>query len=421
MTACTAIRARRRLSRPSFTLIELLVVSSIIAILASAVLFAMYGVVEEAKAARTRAQVAKLHTLIMSRWEGYATRVLRATFPTGLPVTPEPFTDTNNSGKWESPEPYTDVRRSSSIPPNGRYDTGIARVRLEMLRDLLRMELPDRKTDVTDAPTTILPSFSPSSIPQPAKWKSYRRRVSAATGLSSPWRNMGPDGGWGVAGVDDDGANGTDDIGEFGTAGSDDIGWSESYQGAECLYMIVASIRDGESNGLDFFKETEIGDIDGDNMKEILDAWGNPIEFLRWAPGYATLPGPDGRWGVANTDDDNDTFVDEFDERGWPWSDDESELQTRDGIASPDPFDPLKTDVRPTFRLMPLIFSAGPDRIYDIITDDRPPLAYDSTVSPADPFTILSGGTQLGQPVDVGGDSEFNDQDNITNHLIETD
>ena len=50
--------------------------------------------------------------------------------------------------------------------------------------------------------------------------------------------------------------------------------------------MILASIRDGDITGLDFFTEGEIGDVDNDGMPEILDPWGVPIYFLRWAPGF---------------------------------------------------------------------------------------------------------------------------------------
>jgi hypothetical protein len=57
--------------------------------------------------------------------------------------------------------------------------------------------------------------------------------------------------------------------------------------------MIIASIRDLGTNGLDFLREDEIGDLDGDGMPEILDAWGRPIAFLRWPAGFVAHPGND--------------------------------------------------------------------------------------------------------------------------------
>lgn len=38
--------------------------------------------------------------------------------------------------------------------------------------------------------------------------------------------------------------------------------------------------------GIDFFVFLEIGDIDGDGFLEILDVWGNLIEFIWWVFGF---------------------------------------------------------------------------------------------------------------------------------------
>ena len=55
---------------------------------------------------------------------------------------------------------------------------------------------------------------------------------------------------------------------------------------AECLYMIIT--RSGYSSStLEQFRPQEIGDTDGDGLREFLDSWGNPILFIRWAPGFS--------------------------------------------------------------------------------------------------------------------------------------
>jgi prepilin-type N-terminal cleavage/methylation domain-containing protein len=312
--------AKKRIRGPrhSFTLIELIVVVAIISILAGAVLSAMYGVVEEAKVARTKAQVAKLHELVMSQLEGYGTRPVRLDIPANTTESVVKF----------------------------------ATSRLWAIRDLMRMELPDRITDLNSGPTQIniprdaggIAAVTPAT---PSKWRSHRRRAGYTSGSTTP-----------------------------------PASWTEAHQGAECLLLIVASLREGESNGLDYFMETEIGDVDEDGMREILDAWGNPIEFLRWAPGY------------------------------------QSEIQP---TGAPDPFDPLSVDNRPTYRLVPLIFSSGPDGIYDIITDNgtTPLVNYPTTVPPNDPYVVLPSGAQLGEPADTGNDGQIDDFDNINNHLLD--
>lgn len=360
-----------RHNRRAFTLTELLVVIVIITILASMVLFALYGALESAKKARTQTQVMRLNDMILAEWETYKTRAVRLKIP--------------------------------QAARNNAMD--MAASRLIAIRDLQRMTLPDRIADVSELPVIIpvpvvtAPATQPRLDP-PSVWWAYRRRA-----------------------------------GYIGSSTTPPATWSASHQGAECLYLIVSQIRDGDTSGLDFFKATEIGDTDADGMPEILDAWGRPIEFLRWAPGYSISTGVDGMWGLAATDDIN------F--RGEAGSDDEvvSDLHVPDGRLSPDPFDPLLVDddlrvnrgvpPRRTFALVPLIFSPGPDRAYDIITDGSPtalsytiPPSASAPFMPVDPFHVIfpTSATepqkQLGQPWDTNGDGELNSIDNITNHLI---
>lgn len=55
-------------------------------------------------------------------------------------------------------------------------------------------------------------------------------------------------------------------------------GGSTDYEGAECLYAILAlrTFEDG-SSGLSLVRKTEIGDKDGDGLPEIHDAFGEPL------------------------------------------------------------------------------------------------------------------------------------------------
>ncbi|MCH2123223.1 MAG: type II secretion system GspH family protein [Pirellulaceae bacterium] len=390
--------------RPSFTLVELLVVMSIIAILSSAVLMALSGVMEDAKGHRTRSQITRIHELLAPIYESYQTRP--------VPLVPRP-SSSYHGPTWE---------------------------KLAGLREIMRMELPDRRNDVYRGPFSGLTSA-------PARWNAYRRRVMKIS-------NTGADGVPGSSG-DDDGNGQAEDLREMGWPGSDDgpTFWTAQHQGAECLYLILAEIREGGSNGLDFFQENEIGDVDGDGMAEILDGWGNPIEFLRWAPGFSQQPGADGQWGVAAFDDDSNGVVDDASEAGWPLSDDLtglSDLQDRNPERSPDPFDLLRTDAIDagadggwgisgtdddgfngvddamergwpgsddrvhTFALTPLIFSAGPDQIYDLVTDavrngsnwtclspdtDNPAMTVNDVIDPVNPPVH-----PMNQPLNKGND-----------------
>jgi hypothetical protein len=272
----------------------------------------------------------------------------------------------------------------------------VARSRLYMLRELMRMELPDRITDITDG--TVIPTLPVSSLTQ-----SYRRLALRATG---------------------------------GTIAN----WTTTHQGSECLYLILATMKDGDKSALDYFSTDETGDIDGDGMKEILDGWGRPIEFLRWAPGFSQHPGPDAGWGVSGTDDDLNGTADDIFEAGWPGSDDIVPItpQTRVAVKhptrtdipfAPDPYDPVRTDPRwasantTPFALKPLIFSAGLDGTYDVNTQGG--LAYSTTNPPNDPyFADPVSGMQAGMVYnataangDIDGDGYPRGwADNITNH-----
>jgi prepilin-type N-terminal cleavage/methylation domain-containing protein len=321
------VQRSRRQSRASFTLIELMVVMAVIAVLASTVLFALYGAVEEAKAARTRTQMARLNELLMTRWESYRTRAVRVSQSTDRKV--------------------------------------MARARVDAIRELMRLEMPDRVTDVVNPAT-----YTPSALAAvPALARRYYARSSGTTWATNP-----------------------------------------SYQGAECLYMIISEMNDVGGNGLDFLQEGEIGDVDDDKMPEILDGWGNPIEFIRWPYGF--LSGGLGADGAWNTADDDPSL---------------SAVMVNDPDNAPDPFDPLgvyldlSSGNKRYPALYPLLYSAGPDGKYDIASDiidsSGNRLNYSNLTPKNNPYYVPSAGKPLGTPWDADGDGEISYVDNITNHL----
>lgn len=225
LTRAITNAAADRQARRGFTLVELLTVIVIIGILSTLFLGAVYQAESTAKRARTKGLVARLHNRLMVKWEEFATRRL-------------PFT------------PSLGVQAGSSTAP---YRLAVARRQLIGLRELARMELPDRYTDITFEPEVL----RNGSVPvQPNVWHAYRRKVQdVATSR-------------GIA---------VDDAIQLVSA---------QYQGAECLYLIITLNMDDPSVGAESFSRRDIGDKDLDGMLEFVDAWGNPIEFLRWAPGF---------------------------------------------------------------------------------------------------------------------------------------
>lgn len=310
--------------RRGFTVVELMIVISIIALLAAMAASALSNAAEQARAQRTRAIINKIDQLIMEKWDGFRTR---------------------------------------SVPYRGVYNENVkvrAQNRLNAIREIQRMELPERRSDVINItnPTTL--EAPVSGVATSSLLRAYFRKVYAWTG-------------------------------------GNPANWTEQYQGAECLYLILSCMRDGDQSALEYFTASEIGDVDGDGMPEILDGWGRPIEFLRWAPGY-TRESPVG------------TLT----------------HQTIDASVAPDPFDPMKLEGAGNFALTPLIYSAGPDGEYEVnvnirVSTSQPedsPMRYTTTTPPNNPYlTDVDDSTILvGSVLDLDGDTHHGWTDNITNH-----
>ena len=327
----------------AFTLMELLIVIMILTLLAGLTLSALTGATEMAREQRTRAIITKIDQLIMERYESYRTRA--------LPI---------------------------RIPP-GSAPRIASELRLNALRELMRLELPDRISDLCVPgeyePDHAKPPRNLEAMPtqiavetyylktRPSVALSYKRRARAVMYAQGP-NNPRP--------------------------------WTLKNQGSECLYLILSTIQDGDKNALDYFSESEIGDTDGDGQKEILDAWGTPILFMRWPYGF-TIEN-----GAATT-------------------------QTSNAAEAPDPFDPAKADHRwriddpklHTFALKPLLVSAGRDRVYDLFLMEWWVYQVEYRNQRNDPYCNHLV-PSLGWPsydVDHDGDD---DADNITNHFVQT-
>ncbi|NIP85966.1 MAG: hypothetical protein GTO03_10545, partial [Planctomycetales bacterium] len=121
------------------TLIELLVAILIVIMLASMVLFALQRAQVSARQARTQALVAKLHNIISQHWATYQTR--------RVPVDARAVDEVVNA--------------------NGVVDANLAaRFRLSAIRQIIRMELPDRWSEVYDINNE--PDYSPVGVYDPS-------------------------------------------------------------------------------------------------------------------------------------------------------------------------------------------------------------------------------------------------------------
>lgn len=333
----STLRGRRR----GFTLTELLVTIAVFSILAGILLVGLNGAAQSVQKTRTRAIIKKLNLLVMEKWNTYQTR--------RPPSTPRQATQSFQGG----------------MQPRGMRDNR-AFERLKAIRALQRLEMPQSFSDIpspgVDPQSALAEMGLAGVLPQlPALSRIYQRKLAEA--LAS--------------------AESMDDL--------------TRYQSAECLYLIVMYGVIDADGGRKRFGENDVGDTDGDGLKEFLDAWDNPISFLRWAPGFS-----------------ND----------WP---EVSECSDLIRLDEPDPFDLMQVErrgahrgaARETFALFPVIYSYGPDGFSGIASGfiDQDTGKSEPRNSPIlnDPFGEV-GGALLGAPTPSSQEHE----DNVHNHQPET-
>jgi len=223
-----------------FTLVELLVTVSIIGILMAMVFGALHAAQNSAREAATKATIAKLNGIVMERMNSYLTRRV----PIRLEFCPSKHADGT---------PYTHDEQVEWFRMN-------AKTRLAAIRDLQRMEMPERFADVVDAPATLPNNVT---VPDPQLHRLYASKYAA----KKP---------------------------------------SDDNNHAECLYILVSL---GSPEAMEQFRQNEIGDTDNDGWPEFIDGWGKPIYWLRWAPGCAKS-NSNGYSGIQSGDvvNDHDPF-----------------------------------------------------------------------------------------------------------------
>ncbi len=234
-------RHRRVRRGRGFTLVELMITIMIIGIMATMLVFALFSAQETARAQKTKSLIAKLDAIIKAKWDAYKTRRV----PVSVPAAPAAF-----------------LAGGSPNPASATWKANASILRLYALHDLMRMELPDRWSDVSDgpsAPQTFDPTVATapviggaSSISRPSVSVGYARRYNTIMSGPNPPR----------------------------------LATAQNYQGAECLYLIVTSALQEDGDSREVFKPDDVADTDGDGFPEFVDGWKQPIRFLRWAPGF---------------------------------------------------------------------------------------------------------------------------------------
>ncbi|GHT10927.1 hypothetical protein FACS1894170_03820 [Planctomycetales bacterium] len=287
----------------AFTLVELLMVVIIITMLAALSLTASNFAVKASKEAKTRVTIQKLDTAMRRIYEEYA-------------------------DKFESILAQSNYNDGANLTPEQK-----AKLKLHLIHDLMRLELPDRSADITTDPQHY-ETFALNARPP---------------------------------------------ITDYYNATADN---------PELLFQIIQNLS---PETISEFKGSEIGDTNGNGLYEFLDAWGHPIRFIRHAPALPQSDLQPNVWKIADK-----TPV----RSHWDALTNEDFDKIR--AQYPYPLDPDKLAEKSWF-LYPVIYSAGPDRHYDLSVNEDAPNGDQSVV----PFNVPNG-----LPV---GNGYF---DNISNHRL---
>lgn len=353
--------------RRAFTLVELLSTIGIITILAAMSLGALHAVQQSAKIDRTKATIAKINAYVMDQYESHRTRRIPANLQSS----------------------------SFATVPANYWMAELAGRRLDAIRDLMRMEMPDRWNDIGDPPLSFTwTNGNPWMPSKPALTQRFQAKYDAALAALQ--------------------AKG------YAAAKIDDI--MGRYASAKLLYMIVMA-HDPEA--AEHFRSDEIARPTEDGFPVFVDAWGNPIKFLRWAPGF-----------------------DQSDVQAVVSPIDNATARANASAANPDPFNPKRvyrvtgmtapytnetgtptggtTAIPIGWALYPLIYSAGPDGIYDISVGSGGTDTYHYTGDPYQVFTpastpICSMGSatdydNISLTAEGPANGSHDHFDNITNH-----
>lgn len=311
----------KRRTPNAFTLVELMAALVVISILAAMVTAALSAAAGSARLSRAKVQTLAIHQLLASKMEEYVTRRM-----------PDPGSSAPAISGFQLQSPEAN------------------RTRLILLRQAMRFELPDRKSDLLLPAVTFQRAWHSSDItnnppPDPV--------------LQSPF-SLGPPPAYTKY------INLIHSLVKGSSTAASFASWTEQYEGSETLYLIMATSQIGGRSALQMIPSDQIRDTDFDGVPEVLDTWDRPMVWVRWPVGYWLTYANRGDWpaavraGLSATD--REIAI-------------RTMMQTNMDRMGSDQFDILETDWRnidslpgnDTFNIQPLVISAGADGEFDMM------------------------------------------------------
>ena len=248
------MKLHRSKDRIGFTLIELLVVISIIGLMSGMFLMAYRGAEQESSNQKTLSTIQKISEVLNSRMEEYASYSLVLRMPGGGILPPN----------------------AVPLPTNNPTETKtflVERARLLCLREVIAMEMPDHPDDIKWSDKWVTAANSATFLDTVPKRVAtgltaglvQNRTTSRVKGLAKKLSTLGPSGFVPIA------------------------GWQNANANAELLYLIIEDSQLNGSSAIELFGASEVADTDGDGLKEFVDGFGAPIQWIRWPTGFEGL------------------------------------------------------------------------------------------------------------------------------------
>jgi type II secretory pathway pseudopilin PulG len=240
------ISARLRSRHSALTLVELLVTIGLITVVSSMFLVAYRAAATEASNIRTQGTIRKISEVLMARMQEYEN------YPINF------VKDASNTYSLAIPEEAKEVIPATDTEFESKGIL-VERLRVMILRDIMAQEMPDNRDDIKTT-TTVMRRY----------W----------TGLAVPRPNIGP-------------------LPIF-TSGTESpraarlrtrltqarADWYDWISNSELLYLTIEDSTLNGSSAIELFGRTEIGDTDNDGFLEFLDAYRQPIQWVRWPTGF---------------------------------------------------------------------------------------------------------------------------------------
>jgi prepilin-type N-terminal cleavage/methylation domain-containing protein len=382
--------------RRAFTLVELLTVVVIISMLAGMSMLALNSAMTSSKEAKTRGTIAKLDAAILDIYESYQERFDNITISdvalenAGINMTTNPIDPINPTAP-----------AGSTLTESEREKRRVkirALAKLHFIHDIMRMEMPFQWEEVIhnaeatpNSVTVLLDDGTTKTISA-----TDGGRIFIVSG-GTPYHILS--------------AN-PPVLQYYRHAYTNIKGTSTADQSSVLLFLIIANLN---PEALENFHGSEIGDIDGDGLREFHDAWGNPIRFVRFAPAFTdsdlqpnVVVTPNFSYPLGDTTNWDNPLEQDDDH----WKTTTPSLVNNMASANTsysDPFDPNDV-IKRTWFMYPLIISGGADGIVDLCPDINLPVS--ATINNI--YNPVR--TALGLPRDMDGNGVLNHYDNIHNH-----